>query len=168
MPLPPSVNADAEAVGLQGSLRQAPLDLDDLPQVMSIERAGHLFPWSEKIFRDCIRSGYYLDGAFAGDRLVGFSMVMPILDEWHILNLCVDPRYQRQGVGRFLMDFILDQGRSGDIGSLWLEVRVGNYRALNLYAKLGFDEVGMRKGYYPAASGREDARVMRLALRPED
>lgn len=167
MPLPP-LNCDAEASDRQPALRQAPLDLDDLPEVMPIEQAGHLFPWSEKIFRDCIRSGYYLDGAFVADRLVGFSMVMPILDEWHVLNLCVKPDYQRRGVGRFLMDFIIDQAHGAGIGSIWLEVRVSNRPALNLYAKLGFDEVGMRKGYYPAASGREDARVMRLGLTATD
>jgi len=160
--------AGVSAGGGATALRQVPLDEEDLPPVMVIEQAGHLFPWSEKIFRDCVRSGYYLDGALAADRLVGFSMVMPILDEWHVLNLCVDPGYQRRGVGRFLMEFIIDQARASGIGSLWLEVRVSNHSALDLYAKLGFDEVGMRRGYYPAASGREDARVMRLAIAPTD
>lgn len=147
---------------------QAPLDLEDVPRILAIEQAGHRFPWNEKIFVDCIHSGYYLDGAFANGTLIGFSVVMPIMDEWHLLNLCVDPRHARRGVGRFLMGFIMEQAQQAKTASLWLEVRSGNIPARNLYGQLGFDEVGLRKGYYPADSGREDARVMRLLLAPVD
>lgn len=147
-----------------GNLTYRPLGLADLDQVMPIEQAGHAFPWSERVFRDCLSAGYRLDGVFTERRqLLGFSMVMSVVDEWHILNLCVDPAYFRQGIGRYLMHKLIDRAPDAEIGSLWLEVRVGNLAARNLYAKLGFDEVGRRKAYYPAEGGREDAVVMSRA-----
>lgn len=152
-----------------GNITYRALGLADLDQVMPIEQEGHAFPWSERVFRDCLSAGYRLDGVFTKDGyLLGFSMVMSVVDEWHILNLCVDPAYFRQGIGRYLMQKLMDQAPDAEIGSLWLEVRVGNIAARNLYAKLGFEEVGRRKGYYPAEGGREDAAVMRLALEPAD
>lgn len=144
-----------------GTINYRSLGLADLDQVMLIEQAGHAFPWSERVFRDCLSAGYRLDGVVTADRqLLGFSMVMSVVDEWHILNLCVDPAYFRQGIGRYLMQKLIEQAPDAAIGSLWLEVRVGNVAARNLYAKLGFDEVGRRKSYYPAEGGREDAVVM--------
>lgn len=145
---------------LSESLSVVSLDETDLTTLNRIERAGHVYPWSERVFMDCIRSGYYLDGAMQADQLLGFAVIMPILNEWHILNLCVDPRVHRRGVGRFLMDFVIDQAVKSDIDSLWLEVRIGNAAARRLYETLGFEQVGLRKGYYPAKEGREDALVL--------
>lgn len=151
-------------VALPESLSVVSLDESDLDALGRIEHAGHSYPWSERVFLDCIRSGYYLDGAVQADQLLGFAVVMPILHEWHILNLCVDPGVHRRGVGRFLMDFVLDQAGKSDITSLWLEVRLGNAAARQLYDTLGFEQVGLRKGYYPAKEGREDALVLMRSL----
>lgn len=140
------------------------LDVEDLPAVQRIEQAGHIFPWSERVFQDCIRSGYYLDGAFDGSDLLGFSVVMPILNEWHLLNLCVDPKKQRRGIGRLLLEYMIEQAGKSDINSLWLEVREGNEAARRLYAAYGFEQVGVRKAYYPAKQGREDALVLTRTL----
>jgi len=140
------------------------LDEEDLPEVQRIELSGHIFPWSERVFQDCLRSGYYLDGVFDGQRLQGFSVVMPILNEWHLLNLCVDPKRQRQGIGRLLLDYMIEQAGKADVNSLWLEVREGNAAARHLYDKYGFKQVGIRKAYYPAKQGREDAMVLTLPL----
>ncbi|MGC8698313.1 MAG: ribosomal protein S18-alanine N-acetyltransferase, partial [Halothiobacillus sp.] len=84
----------------------------------------------------------------------------PILNEWHVLNLSVDPPQQRQGVGRALLRFMIEQARQSKIQSLWLEVRESNTPARALYAAHGFAKVGLRKAYYPAKSGREDALVL--------
>lgn len=149
---------------LSDTLGLVSLDESDLPAMHRIERAGHLYPWSERVFMDCIRSGYYLDGAMQDDHLLGFAVVMPILNEWHILNLCVDPTVHRRGVGRYLMNYVLDQAVKSDIASLWLEVRIGNTAARRLYETLGFEQVGLRKGYYPAKEGREDALVLTRVL----
>lgn len=149
---------------LSESLNVVSLDESDLETMGLIEQAGHLYPWSDRVFMDCIRSGYYLDGAMHADRLLGFAVVMPILNEWHILNLCVDPSVHRRGVGRFLMNFVAEQAAKSDIGSLWLEVRIGNVAARQLYDTLGFEQVGLRKDYYPAKQGREDALVLMRSL----
>lgn len=146
------------------SIRILGLDEEDLPAIEPIEHRAHLYPWSNRVFKDCIRSGYLLDGAFDGPNLLGFSVVMPILSEWHVLNLCVDPPLHRQGVGRSLLRFIIEQARKSKIQSLWLEVRVSNAPARALYAGHGFVQVGLRKGYYPAKNGREDALVLTCEL----
>lgn len=140
------------------------LDEEDLPAVRRIEQAAHLFPWSDRVFQDCIRSGYYFDGVFDGENLLGFTVVMPILDEWHLLNLCVDPRRQRQGLGRFLLEYMIEQAIKARVGGLWLEVRESNVAARQLYAAYGFEQVGLRKAYYPAKRGREDALVLTRSL----
>ncbi|HQS01954.1 MAG: ribosomal-protein-alanine N-acetyltransferase [Halothiobacillus sp. 24-54-40] len=146
------------------SIRILGLDEEDLPAIEQIEHRAHLYPWSNRVFQDCIRSGYLLDGAFDGQNLRGFSVVMPILSEWHVLNLCVDPPLQRQGVGRSLLRFIIEQAHQSKIQSLWLEVRVSNAPARALYAAHGFAQVGLRKAYYPAKNGREDALVLTCEL----
>lgn len=140
------------------------LDEEDLPAVQRIEQAAHIFPWSERVFQDCIRSGYYLDGAYDGPKLLGFSVVMPILNEWHLLNLCVDPKRQRRGIGRLLLEYMIEQAKKAEVDSLWLEVREGNDAARQLYAAYGFEQVGLRKAYYPAKQGREDALVLTRTL----
>ncbi|MHB1230620.1 MAG: ribosomal protein S18-alanine N-acetyltransferase [Halothiobacillus sp.] len=150
---------------LSDSVRILGLDEQDLPAIQRIEQVAHLYPWSDRVFNDCIRSGYFLDGAFSGPRLLGFSVVMPILDEWHVLNLCVDPSVQRRGVGRSLLEFVIDQAKQSGMDSLWLEVRVGNTAARQLYAAYAFEQVGFRKGYYPAKNGREDALVLMRELK---
>jgi ribosomal-protein-alanine N-acetyltransferase len=162
-PFPTSTQPPVSAV-LSESLSVVSLDESDLETMGRIEQVAHLYPWSERVFMDCIRSGYYLDGAMQADRLLGFAVIMPILNEWHVLNLCVDPVVHRRGVGRFLMDFVLDQAAKSDVASLWLEVRVGNTAARQLYDTLGFEQVGQRKGYYPAKQGREDALVLMRSL----
>jgi len=137
---------------------------EDLPEIIAIEQAAHPYPWSEAVFEDCLRAGYRLDGAFDRGRLLGYSVVMPVLDEWHLLNLCVDPGSQRRGVGRFLLERLLETARVGGASCLLLEVRAGNRVAIALYESAGFADIGHRKAYYPAPDGREDARVMRCPL----
>ncbi|MFW6021827.1 MAG: ribosomal protein S18-alanine N-acetyltransferase [Guyparkeria sp.] len=137
---------------------------EDLPEIVAIEEAAHPYPWSEAIFEDCLRAGYRLDGAFDGGQLVGYSVVMAVLDEWHLLNLCVDPAVQRRGVGRFLLERLLESAVAAEARCLLLEVRAGNRAAIALYESAGFADIGHRKAYYPAPNGREDARVMRCEL----
>lgn len=137
---------------------------EDLPEILAIEEAAHPYPWSEAVFEECLRAGYRLDGAFVEGALIGYSVVMTVLDEWHLLNLCVDPACQRRGAGRFLLERLLDSARAAEAGCLLLEVRAGNRAAIALYQSAGFADIGHRKAYYPAPQGREDARVMRLPL----
>ncbi|MFO7808933.1 ribosomal protein S18-alanine N-acetyltransferase [Guyparkeria sp.] len=137
---------------------------EDLPEIVAIEEAAHPYPWSEAIFEDCLRAGYRLDGAFSRGQLIGYSVVMTVLDEWHLLNLCVDPVDQRRGAGRFLLERLLESAGAGGASCVILEVRAGNAAAIALYESAGFTDIGHRKAYYPAPDGREDARVMRCLL----
>lgn len=137
---------------------------EDLPEILAIEEAAQPYPWSEAVFEDCLRAGYHFDGAFTRGCLLGYSVVMPVVDEWHLLNLCVDPAVQRRGIGRFLLRRLLDSAAVHEVHCVLLEVRAGNRGAIALYESLGFADIGHRKAYYPAPTGREDARVMRRIL----
>ncbi|HSH85413.1 MAG TPA: ribosomal protein S18-alanine N-acetyltransferase [Guyparkeria sp.] len=137
---------------------------EDLPEILAIEEAAHLYPWSEAVFEDCLRAGYRLDGAFLRGELLGYSVVMTVLDQWHLLNLCVAPAAQRRGVGRFLLDRLLMSAHAAEASCLLLEVRMSNRAAIALYESTGFADIGYRKAYYPAPDGREDARLMRHPL----
>ena len=133
---------------------------DDLDTVIEIERRAYPFPWTPGIFRDCLRVGYGAWVCLLGERIVGYALMSSGGGEAHLLNLCVDPDYQRRGLGRLLLEHVLRQaGRTG-ADQIFLEVRPSNVAALQLYHAMGFIEVGRRKGYYPAERGLEDALVL--------
>jgi ribosomal-protein-alanine N-acetyltransferase len=139
----------------------------DLDRVLAVERAAYAFPWTRGNFIDSLASGYLaqmLVHDAAG--LVGYYVAMAGVGEMHLLNLTVAPALQRRGHALTLLDALEQRCRELQLPNLWLEVRAGNARARQIYARRGFAEVGLRRGYYPAgAAGREDAIVMSLALR---
>ena len=137
----------------------------DVGGVVALERASYQFPWSEGIFRDCLRVGYTCRVAMAGNRLIGYGVMSVGAGEAHILNLCIDEGFRCQGIGRRMLDYLLDRGAAAGMSEAFLEVRPSNTAAIRLYLSLGFDQVGMRRGYYQAVGGREDAAVLKLALR---
>lgn len=143
-----------------------PMAVADLDAVMAVEAACYSFPWSRGNFIDSLAAGYRAELRLGGHgELLGYSMAMPGFEEMHLLNLSVAPRHQRQGHAQALVARLADDARRRGDHKLWLEVRVGNEAAIALYRRLGFAQVGVRKGYYPAAIGRrEDALVMSLAL----
>ena len=136
-----------------------------LDEVMAIERRGYPFPWTRGIFEDCLRVGYscWLATDTVG-RGLGYGVMTMAVGEAHLLNLCVDPSRQRQGLAGHLLDHLVDIARHADTEQLFLEVRGSNLAALALYAAYGFVQVGVRPGYYPAEQGREDARVLSLYI----
>ncbi len=143
------------------ALRARAMRRADLRAVMSIERRSYSFPWSEGVFRDCLRIGYQCRLAIdADERVLGYGLLSNAVDEAHILNLCVDPDYRRQGVARYLLQHLLDLASRAGMRTMLLEVRPSNIAALDLYASLAFHQVGLRKNYYPAVGGREDAMVL--------
>lgn len=152
------------SVGLELAIRL--LEPEDLPAMLDIERQSHSHPWSEGVFLDCFKPGYRLWGACLGDSLVGYAVVTYMFDEVHLLNLCVQPRGRRRGTGKLLLRHLVAEALREGMNQVLLEVRVSNSAAYKLYRKEGFEEVGRRPGYYPAPSGREDARVMSLLLHP--
>lgn len=142
-----------------------PLALGDLPEVLAIERAAYGFPWSEGVFRDCLRVGYRCFAATdLSDRVLGYSLLSVAAGEAHVLNLCVDPTQRRRGVATLLLDNMLRIASRCSAGSVMLEVRPSNSAAIKLYYREGFERIGVRKRYYPAAGGREDALLLAKVL----
>jgi [ribosomal protein S18]-alanine N-acetyltransferase len=142
-----------------------PMTETDVGGVVALERGAYQFPWSEGIFRDCLRVGYTCRVATSGNRLIGYGVMSVGAGEAHILNLCIDEGFRCHGIGRRMLEYLLDKGAVAGMSEAFLEVRPSNTAAIRLYLSLGFDQVGMRRGYYQAAGGREDAAVLKLALR---
>ena len=138
----------------------------DLDAVLAVERAAYSFPWTRGNFVDSLAIGYQAELLVSDDDgLVGYYVAMPGVDEMHLLNLTVAPRLQRRGHARTLLDALQRRCLEQGLPKLWLEVRASNARAREIYARRGFAEVGLRRGYYPAGnSRREDAIVMSLDL----
>jgi len=140
----------------------------DLPRVLAVERAAYTSPWSEGIFRDCLRVHYCcLVGECLGE-VVAHGIMNVAAGECHVLNLCVHPNHHGRGIGRRLLRRLLALARQHEADTAFLEVRASNAGAIGLYLSEGFDEIGRRKGYYPApdpsSGGREDAVMMARAL----
>ena len=133
----------------------------DLKAVMEVEHSSYEFPWTLPIFRDCLRVGCY---CFVYETLehgiIGHGIMSVAAGECHLLNICIHPEFQRQGLGEGMVLYLLDFARKKKARVALLEVRISNTAAYKLYIKLGFDEVGLRKSYYPAHHGREDAIIL--------
>jgi ribosomal-protein-alanine N-acetyltransferase len=139
----------------------------DVPAIGAIERAAYAFPWSEGIFRDCLRVGYLCRVADVEGEIVSYGIVAMGAGEAHILNLCVSDKYRSRGVGRQMLLLLLERARQAGTTEAFLEVRPTNPLAISLYQSVGFVQVGLRKGYYQSAEGREDALVLKLVLDEE-
>jgi ribosomal-protein-alanine N-acetyltransferase len=141
-----------------------PMDQSDIDAVLAVEQAAYPYPWSDGIFRDCLRVGYCCWVAMARGQVIGYGVMSIGAGECHILNLCVHPERQGQGLGRRILRRLLAIARTHGADTALLEVRVSNRRAIGLYEAEGFGEVGLRRGYYPADGGSEDAIVMARAI----
>lgn len=132
----------------------------DLAAVLQVEYAAYEFPWSDAIFRDCLRTGYYCRIYENSHSLIGHGVMSVGAGECHLLNICIHPDYQYQGLGKYLINHLLETGHRDGASVAMLEVRESNTAAFWLYTKMGFDEVGIRKHYYPTRHGREDAIIL--------
>ena len=143
----------------------APLELAELDALCSVENGAYAFPWSRQNFVDALASGYQAQVLKADQTILGYFIAMQGVDEVHLLNITVAPEYQRQGWARVMLDALTLWSRGQQIKTLWLEVRLSNTRAYEVYFAQGFRRVGMRKAYYPNGSQPyEDAIVMSLKL----
>lgn len=131
----------------------------DLDAVAALEATLQVFPWSRGNFADSLSAGYSVWVLRVGGELVGFSVVMSVIDEAHLLTIGVGKRYQGKGYGARLLRHAMECARLGGAQRLFLEVRPSNERAVELYRHFGFRQIGLRKGYYPAVVGREDALI---------
>lgn len=169
-----------QAIGARRA-RFAPMTEPDLDAVRAVEVSAYAHPWSRKHFADSLSAGYAailllgepLPGEVVhparadGLVLLGYLVAMPGVDEMHLLNITVAPAHQGQGWARYLLDALVLWSRASGALSLWLEVRHSNTGARRVYERYGFNQVGLRRGYYPAGHfQREDAVVMSLSLEP--
>lgn len=140
------------------------LHRSDLTQLLAIEQATHLMPWTENTFKTCFQTGCLGWVIESEKKMVGFIIISLRSSECHILNLCVDPHYQHQGLGRQLLEHAMTQAKQHGVEMIYLEVRRSNTRAISLYEKEGFRLLGERKEYYPSHEGHEDALVLAKML----
>lgn len=164
-PLPPLTDALASE---RDSVRFEPLNVLWLDTLLPVEQQAYSHPWTRGNFIDAMAAGYetqLLVDTQGG--LVGYFVAMIVLDEVHLLNITVAPARQRQGWARILLDALALWSRQRQAQWIWLEVRESNVRARSIYAAHGYQEVGLRKNYYPMHDGpREHAVLMSLKLWP--
>ncbi|MFV3303658.1 ribosomal protein S18-alanine N-acetyltransferase [Pseudomonas sp. NY15181] len=140
-----------------------PMTEADLDAVLKIEYAAFSHPWTRGIFADGLKS-YECWVMFEGTQQVGHGVIQLILDEAHLLNITVKPESQGRGLGLTLLEHLMKRAHERGAVECFLEVRESNQPAYRLYERYGFNEVGRRRGYYPAVGGREDALVMACTL----
>ena len=140
------------------------LTTSDLSAAYAIEQRSHAFPWSEKTFASNEGERYLNLRLDVDGKMAAFAVTQVVLDEATLFNIAVDPDFQRQGLGRQLLEHLISELEKRDVFTLWLEVRASNKAAIALYESLGFNEATIRRNYYPAKEGREDAIIMALPL----
>ncbi len=136
----------------------------DIAEVHALESRSYSFPWSQLIFSDCINSQYECWMMRKSGKVIAYGIMAVAIDESHLLNLCVDSDFRRQGYAYYMVRFLSDISIVRNAKRMLLEVRASNYQAFNLYRKLGFQQIGLRNNYYPAETDREDARVLAKLL----
>jgi ribosomal-protein-alanine N-acetyltransferase len=138
--------------------------VSDVPEIAGIEARSYDFPWPDGIFSDCLKAGYRCRVLRRDGEIIAYGIVSIAAGEAHILNLCVCPLWRGYGWGRHMLDHLLDLAIAAAAGRVWLEVRRSNAAAMGLYGAAGFEVAGIRRGYYRAAAGREDALVLALDI----
>ena len=161
-------------LSLRANLSLRPMQLNDLDAVMQIEPTIYSHPWTRGNFSDSLQNGYsgwVLEDKSLGktSEMIGYALLMMVLDEAHLLNLSIVKPQQKHGLGRYLLEHMISNAKQYKAVNMFLEVRPSNISAIALYENMGFCEMAVRRGYYPAdpklsKTGREDAVLMGLAL----
>lgn len=137
-----------------------PMTEVDLPAIDMIEQQIYEFPWTMRNFQDSLRAGYCAYCMWEDYSILGYTVMMKVVDEMHLLNLSVRADQQGQGLGRRLLRWGMQKALNMHTNGMLLEVRPSNESARSLYESEGFKLIGLRKNYYPAKEGREDAMVL--------
>lgn len=143
------------------------MTLADIDAVCAIEQLVQPYPWSRGNFTDALGSGYRCVVDEVVGQIMSYAVLMPVLDEAELLNIGVAAAQQRKGLGKAMLDAQMQWARTQNMQRIFLEVRVFNLPAIALYRAVGFIEIGMRRGYYQNAAGREDAMAMACELNKE-
>ena len=141
-----------------------PMTASDINAVMEVEKNVYPFPWTKGIFADCIRVNYECWVALQDEKIIAHAVLSVAAGESHILNLAVSKHCQKQGIGNHLLTHIINIARIQSADMVLLEARPSNKAAIRLYEAAGFNEIGTRRDYYPADSGKEDALIYALQL----
>ncbi len=136
----------------------------DLQPVMLIETEAYDYPWTPGIMSDCLKVGYHCFVYEVDCEIRGYIIFSTVLDEAHLLNLCIDPYYQNKGYGKAFLNWLMNHTKESGSKTLYLEVRASNHAAIYLYESMGFNEMGIRPDYYPAKNGKEDAHLFACEL----
>lgn len=155
-------------VSIQAEVGFREMEMRDLPAVTYNDRLSYSHPWSRRVFADCLQAGNDCWVVVRDKRVIGHGILQVIADESHLLNVCIIPEFQGEGFGRMLVEHMLERAVQLKANTIFLEVRPSNPIAYRLYATLGFNEIGIRRGYYPAEKGREDAIVLAKELRLDE
>ncbi len=146
------------------NFKMRPLQDADLARIMEIETLVYPFPWTLPLFQDCLRVGYTAE-IIALEQIIAYGLMSIAADEAQILNICVHPKWQGLGYGRQMLERLLDIANQKGVQSVFLEVRISNQAAINLYDKIGFKQIGVRRAYYRNGdNGREDALVLAMDM----
>ena len=132
-------------------------------QIMAVETACHEHPWSANTMLSCLHGRYFNVALSEGERLVGFFIVERAGPDFTLMDICIHPDFQGQGLAKQLMAELVAQAKQQQAEHIFLEVRASNHTAIGLYKSVGFVETGVRKNYYPKGAEREDAILMMLA-----
>jgi len=141
-----------------------PMTAADLDAIMEIEPHIYSHPWTRGNFADSLKSANNAWVLMHNEEIIGYALMMMVLDEAHLLNLSISKAYQKQGLGRLLLEHMISIAQTLNAANMFLEVRASNISAIALYENIGFNEMAVRRGYYPAHHGREDAILMGLAI----
>jgi ribosomal-protein-alanine N-acetyltransferase len=153
-----------EKLTVNKSLCIRPFNINDLANILAIEKAAQISPWSKGHFLDSLHVGHICWLLEQNNEIIGYIIFSLKAQECEILNLCIKSTQQKRGFGTKLLQKALQFTKNHNIDMIFLEVRESNKAAINLYNKIGFNELGIRKNYYPAKKGREDAIILGLDL----
>ena len=141
-----------------------PMQMADLNDIMLIEPTIYPHPWSRGNFSDSLNAGYSCWVVEENKAIFGYAVLMAAMDEAHVLNISIAKSHQGRGLGRYLLEHMMQIARKHGAQNIFLEVRPSNLPAIGLYESIGFNEMAVRPKYYPAKNGREDAILMGMAL----
>ena len=145
-----------------------PMKESDIPEVMAIEKRAYFEAWNKSFFRSCVRDGFSCWVLERDGAILGYGVMSLEEKNARIMNLCVQPDCQGQGLGRWILSHLLEQAHHSDADIAILEVRPSNHMAVKLYKSMGFADAGVEYTYYLTRTGWEDAVVMTLALKTKE
>lgn len=137
---------------------------NDLDEVIAIEESVYPYPWTRGIFFDCLNIGYLCWLLELNGKIIAYSVMSVAVGEAHLLTIVVPEDEQGKGYGKKMLNEMIQHAVEDNASTMYLEVRVSNKTAIQLYHQRGFNELGIRSDYYPDKNGREDALILALDL----